>query len=553
MRISMWNLFEHLPYEEKTAMIREGLPVIRRCLALGPAPEIGPGQPSDHTDDTVLVGMRQEYFDEPSDDTIIVNKYDMIFVSGADQMEVFNSVIGIIESYNQWDERLLGCMNSTRGLQEMLDISMQALGYPTIVFSPILETLAVLDPDESRVQLPGKVPGKVPGGLQGQDVQEQEDILEGSQLPGDRKRDWELIKETVYAGHEPAYFDPFIGETETFTYLRSDIFYHGQLMACLVSILPAGSRNQISRSRIYETAHLTERMTGYMAAHYDRYNLSARYLHFLTSLLQHQYVSGDEIQQFLTLRRWDSMDQYRIIALEYISETDPGIPDHGGSNPNGSDYPGSDRAGKGYAGRARDPVMRLYRRCLESYPTAAVLILDQRVVLLLRSRDLNFNIEKFERLYIPEFRCGISNDFQGLEHAWIYYLQARRQLQACLRQGIFTSHASEGSLSYYQNQLNQNILTYAYISRPLLQLRQYDDLHQTDYYHTAKAYILSFFHPADAASMLGIHRNSLAYRLDKIRQITDFSDIDNLAARPDPGRIEELVISCTMIDAQRVE
>ncbi|MGX8715492.1 MAG: PucR family transcriptional regulator, partial [Lachnospiraceae bacterium] len=505
-------------YEDKTAMIREGLPVIRRCLALGPAPEIEPGKPSEPVDDTVLVGMRQEYFDEPSDDTIIVHKYDMIFVSGADQMEVFNSVIGILENYNRWDERLLACMNSASGLQEMLELGRHSIDYPGIVFSPILETLAVTGREDRQPV------------------------------------DWEQVKEMVYAGHQPAYFEPFIGENDAFTFMRSDIYYHGQLMACLVCLLPAGSREKISRSMTYEFSHLAERMGGYMAAHYDRYNLSARYLHFLTSLLQHQYVSEDQIRQFLGLRRWEADEQYRIIALEHISNADP---DSLGSmgKVKDSDNPGSmgkvkDSDSPGSMGKVKDPVMRLYRRCLENYPTAAILILDQRVILLLRKKDLNFTMDRFERLFIPEFCCGISNDFQGLGNTWIYYLQAKREIQACRRQGTYISYASEGSLAYYQSQLHQNNLTYAYISRPLLELQNYDELHGTAYYQTAKACILSFFHPGDAAAMLGIHRNSLSYRMDKIRKITDFSEIDRLAAEPDPDRIKELVVSIIMLDAR---
>ena len=505
MKISMWNLFEHLPYEDKTAMIREGLPVISRCLALGPAPEIEPGKPSEPVDDTVLVGMRQEYFDEPSDDTIIVHKYDMIFVSGADQMEVFNSVIGILENYNRWDERLLACMNSASGLQEMLELGRHSIDYPGIVFSPILETLAVTGREDRQPV------------------------------------DWEQVKEMVYAGHQPAYFEPFIGENDAFTFMRSDIYYHGQLMACLVCLLPAGSREKISRSMTYEFSHLAERMGGYMAAHYDRYNLSARYLHFLTSLLQHQYVSEDQIRQFLGLRRWEADGTYRIIALEHIANADEFSP--------GS----SEDASHGSRNQVRDPVMRLYRRCLENYPTAAILILDQRVILLLRKEDLNFSMDRFERLFIPNFCCGISNDFQGLGNAWLYYLQAKREIQACRRQGTYISYASEGGLAYYQNQLDQNNLTYAYISRPLLQLQHYDALHGTAYYATARACILSFFHPGDAAAMLGIHRNSLSYRMDKIRQITDFSEIDSLSAEPDPDRIKELVVSIIMLDARLME
>ena len=52
----------------------------------------------------------------------------------------------------------------------------------------------------------------------------------------------------------------------------------------------------------------------------------------------------------------------------------------------------------------------------------------------------------------------------------------------------------------------------------------------TQYYETLRAYVLSCFHPSDAARYLEIHRNSLTYRLDRIREEVDLSVVDKAAA-----------------------
>lgn len=59
---------------------------------------------------------------------------------------------------------------------------------------------------------------------------------------------------------------------------------------------------------------------------------------------------------------------------------------------------------------------------------------------------------------------------------------------------------------------------------------------------------MSGFHPATAASMLGIHSNSFAYRLERMREIADLSYIDAVASAPTLGALDYLLTSFKVMD-----
>ncbi len=57
-------------------------------------------------------------------------------------------------------------------------------------------------------------------------------------------------------------------------------------------------------------------------------------------------------------------------------------------------------------------------------------------------------------------------------------------------------------------------------------LKEFDQAHQTDFLATFKTYLQCRCSPTNAAAALHLHRNSLAYRIQKARQISGFSSED---------------------------
>ena len=63
-------------------------------------------------------------------------------------------------------------------------------------------------------------------------------------------------------------------------------------------------------------------------------------------------------------------------------------------------------------------------------------------------------------------------------------------------------------------------------SRRILELRNFDALHHTDYYHTLKCYVQNQMNAVQTAKQLFIHRSTFLYRMEKISEIVDL-DLSN--------------------------
>ncbi|HCX65848.1 MAG TPA: hypothetical protein DHN33_11645 [Eubacteriaceae bacterium] len=62
-----------------------------------------------------------------------------------------------------------------------------------------------------------------------------------------------------------------------------------------------------------------------------------------------------------------------------------------------------------------------------------------------------------------------------------------------------------------------------FCNRALLNLIAYDKEHNTQYAETLKAFVNKSKNPSELAKELNVHRNTLYYRLDKIKEIMDCS------------------------------
>ena len=65
-----------------------------------------------------------------------------------------------------------------------------------------------------------------------------------------------------------------------------------------------------------------------------------------------------------------------------------------------------------------------------------------------------------------------------------------------------------------------------FIHPGIQRLKEFDQAHQTDFLATLKTYLQCQCSPTNTAAALHLHRNSLAYRIQKARQISGFSSED---------------------------
>ena len=127
-------------------------------------------------------------------------------------------------------------------------------------------------------------------------------------------------------------------------------------------------------------------------------------------------------------------------------------------------------------------------------------------------------------------RVGVSNPFRRPEAFARRYAQARRALELAEQLRLDEPVARYQELSFY------DLLSAAggaeslgsYCHPALAVLSRYDHDAGTDLYHTLEAYLACGCSVKDTAERLFIHRNSLNYRLGRIRELTraDLGDAD---------------------------
>ena len=120
---------------------------------------------------------------------------------------------------------------------------------------------------------------------------------------------------------------------------------------------------------------------------------------------------------------------------------------------------------------------------------------------------------------------GISNCFSSLEEINIYYPQA-----------YYTAQLMQKGTTFYKDvtaaasivMTLQNVPYKTFLHPVLEEMQSYDKSHNTQYFDTLRVYSLFLHDKEKTASDLGIHRNTLLYRLNKIQEIFNlpFEDSD---------------------------
>ena len=178
--------------------------------------------------------------------------------------------------------------------------------------------------------------------------------------------------------------------------------------------------------------------------------------------------------------------------------------------------------------REDEPLRELLRGRIRSlYPDIIYQFQDQRLFLLLggRSAETNAHMQARFREILTDYQlhAGISDRFRDVSGRFRYIEQAVAALDA----GIMT--APEQCVFLFDDIYPSVILSKAVsslcpenlIPDELVRLAAYDAAHETDYLDTLRGYLYERNDLNRAAAYLHIHRNTLRYRLDKIRQITD--------------------------------
>lgn len=179
--------------------------------------------------------------------------------------------------------------------------------------------------------------------------------------------------------------------------------------------------------------------------------------------------------------------------------------------------------------RRGDQPMREYlaTRWEQHYLNALIYVYNQSLYILLY--DLKEDYREHEQYHqamalLKEMDavCGISRTFDSIYRLREYRWQADRALESgrLMRPRKTIHHYADYVLDIIICQLVQSINAESFIHPALAILEKHDRMHGSEYLETLKAYLVSQFDVTKTLEALHIHRNTLWYRLGKIKAMT---------------------------------
>ena len=139
------------------------------------------------------------------------------------------------------------------------------------------------------------------------------------------------------------------------------------------------------------------------------------------------------------------------------------------------------------------------------------------------------------------FVCASNSETQGITYieAMASGLPALCRKDDCLKQVITDGYNGfqyenyeyfRMHLDYILEQSNRELPLHFICSEKILNIKRYDQEHQTDFYATLECYIKNKFNAVQTAKELFIHRSTFLYRMDRLQTLfgLDLTERDSL-------------------------
>lgn len=230
-----------------------------------------------------------------------------------------------------------------------------------------------------------------------------------------------------------------------------------------------------------------------------RRNKGVIYSYFLTDLIKHPAKNTKEIRKRLKAMGYELKDSFYIIA----------IPPSGGNT-----------------SELRIEVILEQMRLILA---RGIYVIYENTIVFLISRDLNQNPSEYEMKQLERYlkannlKAGISNFFRNLEDISYFYQQAVSSAALGLKLNPSASiyYFSDYYLYKMLESCEKDNSKIQFLIQPgLMRLYLYDQEHGTDFMETILEFLKHPGQPANIAEVLHIHKNTLLYRMGKIKQIT---------------------------------
>ena len=416
--------------------------------------------------------------------TVLTHDVDLIFIPNADPIEVHNEITRCFEAFNQWERDMLMVLVDGGGLQDLLNEAHRVFKQPMFIKGDSSWVFAI-------------TPGYRP------DVHPDWANLERSAT--NRTADFESV---FTVSLDPEFQKVFLQRTPILlesplyggTVLRTNVWMDGQRVCEIVAL---EYKDRFNPGDIHLMQMFSNIVSRYISANRSLYFSFSGLTNFFTGLLEKQECNPANLLNVREATGWKEDDS---MAVAVIREHTP----------------------------CESPILGVLREKLtEQLPNSCVFHYDGGVVCIFnttKSNGYNTAVEHLAKI-IPTapFTWGVSYEFTGLERVPEFYRQALTALEAAEEQGRTHATMYQTACSLISAELKEVPGLQGYIHPDLRRLEEVDRHGDSQYVHTLFEYLLCGGNYTDTAARLGLHRNSLIYRMSRIQELisTDLSDHEN--------------------------
>lgn len=411
------------------------------------------------SDNYLYIGENDTASECGKNNIICVNHTDVIVLTAPDIYTIFNEIQQMIEFYNSWETKVLQAISREAPLKTILSDTL-----------PVFKTgIAFTD-----------ISHKVIEEAHYENVQEHE-LINGF-LPIDELR---LINEQLREHvnhHSPYAIDSF----HTKDIIRNFYSRNGELIGWFVSM--GGGDKPHLQSRLQLTEVFCNLMDLWFKIHVGELFSSNLFLDILTE----KETDRDNISMRLAGIGWSEEPEMQLLILEPCSE---------------------DQLGASFIQRYLESSFS----GLSCFPYRKnyVVVVNYKLI-----RKAEFFDYLHKILKSQDSRCGTSFPISDLLQLPNYYKQALCALEFGAKEAGAVNHCEDYVLAYLRDRFC-HVMDIDVISPVLRQLKTHDAENGTEYYDTLRMYLLCERDQTLAAKALCIHRNSLVYRVNRLKEMID--------------------------------
>ncbi|MDR3364299.1 MAG: helix-turn-helix domain-containing protein [Clostridiales Family XIII bacterium] len=403
-------------------------------------------------------------------DVELIRCFDSVFIAeeGVSLSFLHNALQRVFERYDLWSSELRDVLNEGSNVQAMIDIGTRALENPLILQDSNFSVIAVATEYAGNPSL--------------------EPILDSNNIPYlmmadrssyDRADERSSVVPLQITGRHALY---------------QNIFQQGRFQYRLL-VLEMGGEFHPS------TATLLEFISGYVQLAIgfvvDESKESQALPFVMKSILSGEYKDAGFIEQRLGEFGW--LPGHSYVCAKIYAEL--------------ADY--------------RNRTMRFMSdRIGVIFPEACIFEYENSIAAFFDLSLSSFgiaNVEKSMKSFLQDnnMKAGLSNTFAGFEYLRQYYMQAGEALKLGprLKPYQWLHRFSDVKEQFILESCTESLPARMICEPGLLRLRDYDEKHKQDLYHTLYVYLKNNRKAVAAAKELYIHRSTFLYRLDRIREI----------------------------------